>query len=82
MNLFRQVASKGVMGPVPGDAAGGSAAGGSSTDSDLELVRRCQGGEYGAFDALVTKHRGRVYAMIQNMVRNEADSWDLAQEAF
>jgi len=30
----------------------------------------------------VTKHRGRVFAMIQNMVKNEADSWDLAQEVF
>jgi len=35
-----------------------------------------------AFDELVTKHRGRVYAMIQNMVKNEADAWDLSQEVF
>ena len=79
MNFFRQFASNLVKGPVPGDAAG---EGGSDTPSDAELVNRCQEGDYSAFDALVTKHRGRVYAMIQNMVRNEADSWDLAQEVF
>lgn len=84
MNLFRQLASNPVKGPVPGDAAGGGS-GGRATNSpptDRELVRRSQGGDYAAFDALVTKHRGRVYAMIQNMVKNEADSWDLAQEVF
>jgi RNA polymerase sigma-70 factor (ECF subfamily) len=82
MNLFRQIASNLVKGPVPGDAAGGGAGGGPNTKSDSELVSQCQGGDYAAFDALVTKHRGRVYAMIQNMVNNEADSWDLAQEVF
>lgn len=50
--------------------------------SDFELVERCQKGDYQAFDDLVTRHRGRVYAMIQNMVKNDADAWDLSQEAF
>ncbi len=82
MNLFRQIASNLVKGPVPGDAAGGGTGGGSDPESDAELVSRSQKGDYSAFDALVTKHRGRVYAMIQNMVKNEADAWDLAQEVF
>ena len=83
MNLFRQLASNLVKGPDPGDAAGGGGGGSDTTElSDAELVTRCQDGDYQAFDALVTKHRGRVYAMIQNMVKNEADSWDLAQEVF
>lgn len=82
MNLFRQIASNLVKGPDPGDAMGGGGGGDPETTSDAELVRRCQEGEYDAFDAIVTKHRGRVYAMIQNMVKNEADSWDLAQEVF
>ena len=82
MNLFRQIASNLAMGPVPGDAAGGGVGGAPDPKTDAELVRRSQEGDYRAFDALVTKHRGRVYAMIQNMVRNEADSWDLAQEVF
>ncbi|MBK1834062.1 RNA polymerase sigma factor [Roseibacillus ishigakijimensis] len=50
--------------------------------SDLDLVARCQGGDSRAFADLVARHRGRVYAMIQNMVKNEADAWDLSQEVF
>ena len=79
MNFFSHIASNLVKGPVPGDAGGEGA---SEEISDAELVSRCQKGDYDAFDALVTRHRGRVYAMIQNMVKNEADSWDLAQEVF
>ena len=83
MNFFRQIASNLLKGPVPGDAAGGGGAGGAPVErSDADLVREIQEGNYSAFDALVTKHRGRVYAMIQNMVKNDADSWDLAQEVF
>lgn len=50
--------------------------------TDLELVKRCQAGDTRAFDALVTKYRGRVYAMTCHLVQNEAEAWDLAQEAF
>lgn len=50
--------------------------------SDLDLVRRCQAGDTRAFDALVTKYRGRIYAMTCNLIHNETEAWDLAQEAF
>lgn len=50
--------------------------------SDLELVTRCQGGDTRAFDALVTRYRGRVYAMTCHLVQNDSEAWDLAQEAF
>jgi RNA polymerase sigma-70 factor (ECF subfamily) len=50
--------------------------------SELELVRRCQAGQSGAFDELVIRYRTRVFAMIYNMVHNEQDAWDLAQESF
>src|SRR5882762_10679287 len=50
--------------------------------SELELVRRCQAGETEAFDQLVTRYRTRVFAMIYNMVHNEQDAWDLAQDSF
>ena len=50
--------------------------------TDVELVQRAQGGDVRAFDALVTKYRGRVYAMTHTLVQNESDAWDLAQEAF
>jgi RNA polymerase sigma-70 factor (ECF subfamily) len=50
--------------------------------SELELVRRCQAGRSEAFDELVIRYRTRVFAMIYNMVHNEQDAWDLAQESF
>jgi len=50
--------------------------------SELELVKRCQAGQTDAFDELVTRYRTRVFAMIYNMVHNEQDAWDLAQESF
>jgi RNA polymerase sigma-70 factor (ECF subfamily) len=50
--------------------------------SDLELVKQCQAGQTEAFDELVTRYRTRVFAMIYNMVHNEQDAWDLAQESF
>ncbi len=53
-----------------------------AAESDLDLVARCQRGDAAAFDTLVTRYRGKIYAMIYNMVRNEQDAWDLAQDAF
>ena len=50
--------------------------------ADDELVVRCQQGDADAYDVLVTRYRGRVYGMIYNMVKSEADAWDLAQDAF
>ena len=49
---------------------------------DAELVLRSQNGDTKAFDELVTRYRGKVYAMIVNMIHNDADAWDLAQDAF
>lgn len=49
---------------------------------DLELVNRSQAGDTSAFNELVTRYRNRAYAMIYNMVRNEQDAWDLAQDGF
>lgn len=53
-----------------------------SASDDAELVRKAQQGDMRAFDQLVSKHRGKIYAMIRNMVKNDADAWDLSQEAF
>jgi len=49
---------------------------------DGELVKRCQRGDTAAFNDLVTRYRGKVFAMIYNMVHNEQDAWDLAQDGF
>lgn len=79
MNLFSLAASKGVMAEVSVTSAGG---GSDEAQTDLDLVARSQGGDSRAFEDLVVRHRGRVYAMIQNMVKNDADAWDLSQEVF
>jgi RNA polymerase sigma-70 factor (ECF subfamily) len=50
--------------------------------NDLELVARSQAGDPQAFNELVTRYRSRAYAMTYNMVRNEQDAWDLAQDGF
>lgn len=80
MNISRQIASNFLMGSVTSESAGNG--GTSDGPSDQELVRQAQAGAYEAFDQLVTRHRGKVYAMVMNMVHNDADAWDLSQDAF
>jgi RNA polymerase sigma-70 factor (ECF subfamily) len=55
--------------------------GGPSPD-EPDLIVRSQQGDTAAFNELVTRYRQRVFAMIYQMVRNEEDAWDLAQDAF
>lgn len=50
--------------------------------SDIDLVKRSQAGDTRAFDQLVTRYRGRIYAMTYHLIQNETEAWDLAQEAF
>jgi len=50
--------------------------------SELDLVKQCQEGNAEAFDQLVSRYRNRVFGMIYNMVHNEQDAWDLAQDSF
>jgi RNA polymerase sigma-70 factor (ECF subfamily) len=49
---------------------------------DLDLVKRAQEGDSEAFDELVGRYRNRIFGMIYNMVHNEQDAWDLAQDSF
>ena len=49
---------------------------------DAQLVARCQRGDTDAFGELVAKYQTKVYSTIYNLVRNEQDAWDLAQETF
>ena len=49
---------------------------------ELELVAKSQAGDPAAFNELVIRYRQRAFAMIYNMVRNEQDAWDLAQDGF
>jgi RNA polymerase sigma-70 factor (ECF subfamily) len=54
----------------------------TSGDEDFALLTRAQTGDLRAFDELVTRHRAKIFAMIRNMIHNEADAWDLSQEVF
>lgn len=69
---------------IPRGPAGSVAPGDSleDPDDDLLLVARAQKGDLASYDALVTRHRGRIFAMIRNMIHQEADAWDLSQEVF
>jgi RNA polymerase sigma-70 factor, ECF subfamily len=49
---------------------------------DATLVERVRGGDVAAFEPLVEKYRQRVYRLAYNVVRNQEDAWDVAQEAF
>ena len=49
---------------------------------ELDLVKQAQAGDTEAFDQLVSRFRTRVFGMIYNMVHNEQDAWDLAQDSF
>jgi len=49
---------------------------------DFRLVALAQEGDMSAYDELVIRHRGKIYAMIRNMVKNDADAWDLSQDVF
>ena len=55
---------------------------GDGKTPDHSLIKASQKGDTRSFETLVTRHRGKVYAMIQNMIKNEADAWDLSQEVF
>lgn len=79
MNFSRWVTSKILMAPAEASPEGGA---GDQEIPDRKLIKACQSGDTQAFEVLVTRHRGKVYAMIQNMIKNEADAWDLSQEVF
>jgi len=50
--------------------------------SDLELVRRAQRGERGAFDLLVLRYQHRVIKLVARLLRDPVEAEDVAQEAF
>jgi RNA polymerase sigma-70 factor, ECF subfamily len=49
---------------------------------DRELVRRAQQGDKEAFEVLVAKHQGRVFAVAGGILRNREDVEDIAQQVF
>src|SRR5213592_3330080 len=53
-----------------------------SAAGDEALVRAAQGGDMGAFEEPVARHRDKIYARAFSMVRNEDEAIDLSQEAW
>lgn len=66
--------------PWPQAPAVEASEGGGPTDSSL--VAAAKAGDRAAFTMLVTRYRSRVHGLVMNMIRNEADAWDLTQEVF
>ena len=50
--------------------------------SDWELVQKCQAGEIGAFQELVSRYHQKIYVVIVGLLRNREDALDVAQETF
>jgi RNA polymerase sigma-70 factor (ECF subfamily) len=55
---------------------------GRSGLSDEKLAQLLQGGDEPAFDELVRRHQGRVYAVAYRLTSNREDALDVSQEAF
>lgn len=49
---------------------------------ESRLVGRARDGDTVAFDELITRHREKVYMHAYQIVRNEDDALDVAQETF
>ncbi|HKF40829.1 MAG TPA: sigma-70 family RNA polymerase sigma factor, partial [Candidatus Acidoferrum sp.] len=62
--------------------AGPGGGGGNRQGDDRELVRRAQQGDAEAFELLVKKHQGRVFAVAGGILRNREDVEDIAQQVF
>jgi RNA polymerase sigma-70 factor (ECF subfamily) len=57
-------------------------AGAEGRDGEDELVRRAKAGELEAFEALVSRHEGRVFSLAWRMLRNRHDAEDITQQTF
>lgn len=53
----------------------------SHLDDEL-LIRRCQGGDRSAFDALIAKHSSRAYQYAFRLTRNPEEASDVVAEGF
>jgi RNA polymerase sigma-70 factor (ECF subfamily) len=51
-------------------------------DEDRALLAQAQEGDIAAFEALVDRHKDRVYGLAFRMTRSEADAAEIAQETF
>lgn len=64
-----------------GDEVGAAGSTGE-TPTDEQLVRRCQGGDPSAFDALVERYQRRATGIAYRFVGNAHDAMEICQDAF
>lgn len=53
-----------------------------TTNDDVRLVAAAREGDLSAFDELVRRHQGRIYAMVYHMLGHKEDAEDVVQAAF
>lgn len=53
----------------------------SDTDSDHELLARCQAGQNQAFETLVRRHQGRLFSVAYRLMKDRDLAGELVQEA-
>ena len=51
-------------------------------DADASLIVAARGGDVAAFEALVSRYRGRVYSLALRMLQNPTDAEEVVQETF
>ncbi len=66
--------------PSKPESEGGAAP--TPQPEDAVLVRRSLQGDLSAYDELVRRYQGRIYATVYHMTANHEDANDIAQEAF
>lgn len=50
--------------------------------SDEDLARQCQGGDFAAFEELVSRYENRIYSFLLQLGGNAADARDATQNTF
>jgi RNA polymerase sigma-70 factor, ECF subfamily len=65
-----------------GTAGQASRPGSPHSRTDQELVRQTQGGSLPAFEELVYRYEGRIYAFVANFCRNTGDAREVTQDTF
>ena len=71
--------------PLTTDGGAGSVPAPAMSDAALEdraLLERAQGGDMDAFEALVERHKDKLYGLALRMTRSEADAAEVVQDAF
>jgi RNA polymerase sigma-70 factor, ECF subfamily len=69
-------------GLVPAKAEAALEGAATRRGEDRELVQRAQRGDVEAFETLVRKHQGRVFAVAGGILRNREDVEDISQQVF